>query len=332
MDTFPASDPPSWTLGLEHDKASMKVMQVQAYGGPEQLHYEDVPIPKLSPGEILVAVQAASVNPIDCKLASGDLRPVMKNKAVALPWIPGGDFSGVVEKVAENVDDLKEGDEIYGSSPTGGGYAQFVVVQATSVALKPKKLSHFEAASIPLAGQTAWQALFTHGHLDKGKNVLIHGGAGGVGSFAIQLARWKGAKVFATGASNHKDYLQRLGAHMAIDYQTTAFEKIVRDADLVVDLIGGETQQRSFKVLKAGGTLVSTISLPSQEEADKYKVHATMMSMRPSREQLKRLADLLDSGEIRTNVSKVYPLYRAKEAWGDILSHHTQGKIVLQVA
>jgi len=330
-DTFPASDSPSWTLGLDPDKASMKVMKIHAYGGPEQLCYENAPLPQVLDGQILVRVCAASVNPIDCKLASGALRPVMNNKAVALPWIPGGDFSGIAEIIGEGVRDVKKGDVIYGNSPAGGAYAQFVVAQSNAVTLKPRKLNYIEAASVPIAGLTAWQALFEQGHLHSGQTVLIHGGAGGVGSFAIQLARWKNAKIIATGSKERMEYLRTLGADQVIDYKTTLFESVVEDVDLVIDLIGGETQERSFKVIKTGGCLVSTINPPSQELAHQYKINAVMMTMKPSTHQLKKLAELLDGRLIKPNVTKTYHLSQAQEAWKDILSHHTRGKIILEM-
>lgn len=330
-DTFPASDPPSWTLGLDPDKSSMKVMIIHDYGGPEQLCYENAPIPQVQDGQILVRVCAASVNPIDCKLASGALRPVMDNKAVALPWIPGGDFSGIAEVIGEGVRDIKKGDVVYGDCPGGGAYAQFVVAQANAVALKPHKLNYIEAASVPLAAQTAWQALFDHGHLHSGQTVLIHGGSGGVGSFAIQLARWKNAKVLATGSGDHIEYLRKLGAHQVIDYKNTPFDCIVKDVDLVIDLVGGETQEHSFKIIKPWGCLVSTVNIPSQDLANKYKVNAVMMTMKPSTQQLDKLTELLDDRLIKVNINKIYPLSQAQDAWKNILSHHTSGKIVLEV-
>jgi NADPH:quinone reductase-like Zn-dependent oxidoreductase len=314
-----------------NNKQVMKVMRIHAYGGPEQLRYEEAPIPQLGQGQVLVRVHAASVNPIDTKLATGMKRPVLNNKAVPLPWIPGGDFSGIVEDVSSEITSVRKGDAVYGDSPSGGSYAPYVIAEANAVALKPKKLSHVESASVPLAAQTAWQALFEHGHLQSGQTVLIHAASGGVGTFAIQLAHWKKAKVLATASAENGEYLRSLGADIAIDYKKVSFESIAKEVDLVIDLIGGETQERSFTVIKPKGYLVSTINPPSQELAIKHNVHALMMSMKPSSTVLSQLAELLDTTAIRTKVTKVYPLAEAHKAWTDILSHHTQGKIVLEI-
>jgi NADPH:quinone reductase-like Zn-dependent oxidoreductase len=309
----------------------MKAVRINAYGGPEQLRYEEVPIPQLGVGQVLVRVHAASVNPIDTKLATGMKRPVLNNKAVPLPWIPGGDFSGIVEDVSSEITSVRKGDAVYGDSPAGGSYAPYVIAEANAVALKPKKLSHVESASVPLAAQTAWQALFEYGHLQSGQTVLIHAASGGVGTFAIQLAHWKKVKVLATASAENGNYLRSLGADIAIDYKKVSFESIAKEVDLVIDLIGGETQERSFGVIKPKGYLVSTINPPSQELATKHNVHALMMSMEPSSTVLAQLAELLDTAVIQTKVTKVYSLPETHKAWTDILSHHTQGKIVLEI-
>jgi NADPH:quinone reductase-like Zn-dependent oxidoreductase len=306
----------------------MKAIRVHQYGGPEQLRYEDAPVPQPSEDQVLVRVQAASVNPIDYKLASGAFRQLMP---LNFPWIPGGDFSGVVEAVGPAVTGVKRSEAVYGNSPGGGAYAEFVAASAGMVAPRPRKFSPVEAASVPLAAQTAWQGLFDHGHLQRGQTVLIHGAAGGVGTFAVQLAHWKGARVLATGSAANADYLRSLGADQAIDYQSTPFESVAKDVDLVLDLVGGETQQRSFGVLKPGGYLISTVQPPSQEEAARHKVHAMMMRMQPSTKGLVQLAELLDAGTIRTVVTHTYPLAQAQDAWRQIMSGHTRGKIVLQV-
>ena len=306
----------------------MKAIRIHAYGGPEQLRYEDAPVPQAGKGEVLVRVRAASVNPIDYKLASGAFRQVMP---VSFPWIPGGDFSGVVEEVGQDITGFGKGEAVYGDTPGGGAYAAFAATGTDALARKPQKLNFIEAASVPLAGQTAWQALFDHGHLQSGQTVLIHGAAGGVGTFAIQLAHWKGARVLATASAANLEYLRSLGAVVAIDYKATRFKAVAKDVDLVLDLIGGETQQRSFAVLKPGGYLVSVVQPPSQELAAKHRVHAVIMRMQPWTANLEQLARLLDAGTIRTVVTKTYPLSQAREAWKDIMSGHTRGKIVLEV-
>ena len=228
----------------------MKAIRVHAYGGPEQLRLEEAPQPKVESGKVLVRIHAASVNPIDFKLASGNMRQIMP---INFPWIPGGDFSGIVEEVGSGVTGLAKGDAVYGDASGGGAYAEFYAGPASMIAPKPRRLSDIEAASVPLAAQTAWQGLFDNGRLERGETVLIHGAAGGVGTFAVQLAHWKGAKVLATASSDNVDYLQSLGADTVIDYKATPFESVAKNVDLVFDLIGGETQRRSFGVLKAGG-------------------------------------------------------------------------------
>jgi NADPH:quinone reductase-like Zn-dependent oxidoreductase len=307
----------------------MKAIRVHQYGGPEQLRYEDAPIPQPSEEQVLVRVHAASVNPIDYKLASGAFRQQMP---LRFPWIPGGDFSGVVEAVGPGVTGVNRGEAVYGDTPGGGSYAEFVAASAGMIAPRPGKLSPVEAASVPLAGQTAWQGLFDHGHLRSGQTVLIHGAAGGVGTFAVQLAHWKGARVLGTCSAANSEYVRSLGADQAIDYQATRFEAVAKEVDLVLDLVGGETQRRSFGVLKPGGYLISTVQAPPPEEAARHNVHAMMMRMQPSTKGLIQLSELLDTGSIRTVVTHTWPLARAQEAWRQIMSGHTRGKLVLEVA
>jgi NADPH:quinone reductase-like Zn-dependent oxidoreductase len=310
---------------------AMKVVQIHKFGGAEQLRYEDARMPVAKAGEILVRVYAAAVNPVDAKLAKDGLHGFV---TVDLPWIPGGDFSGVVTTLGAGIRDLKIGEAVFGSRPTGtqGTSAEFIAVPASTVAAKPKLLTHVEAASVPIGAQTAWQGLFDHGQLKRGQTVLIHGGSGGVGTFAVQLAHWKGAHVLATGSADNLDYINALGADKTIDYNQTRFETVARDVDLVLDLIGGDTQQRSFAVLKRGGRLVSTVAPPAEDEAAKREVFAMQMHMQASGTQLAQIAGLLDSGEIRTCVTKTYPLEKAADAWREIANGHTRGKIVLEIA
>ncbi len=307
----------------------MKAIRIHEYGGPEQLRYEDAPVPQPSEGQVLVRVQAASINPIDYKLTSGAYRQIMP---LQFPWIPGGDFSGVVEAVGPGVTAVKRGESVYGDSPGGGAYAEFVAASAGMVAPRPGKLGTVEAASVPLAAQTAWQGLFDLGRLQRSQTVLIHAASGGVGTFAVQMAHWKGARVLATASAANAEYLHSLGADLVIDYKTTRFESVAKDVDVVLDLAGGETQQRSFGALKPGGYLISMVQPPSQEEAAGHKVHAEMMHMQASTQGLAQLAELLDAGTIRTVVTKTYPLAQAQEAWRNQMSGHTRGKIVLTVS
>lgn len=307
----------------------MKAIRVYAYGGPEQLRLEETPQPRVESGKVLVRIHAASVNPIDFKLASGNMRQIMP---ISFPWIPGGDFSGIVEEVGPGVTGLAKGDAVYGDASGGGAYAEFYAGPASMIALKPRRLSDIEAASVPLAGQTAWQGLFEHGRLERGETVLIHAAAGGVGTFAVQLAHWKGARVLATTSADNADYVRSLGADTVIDYKATPFESVARNVDLVFDLIGGDTQRRSFAVLKPGGRLVATAQPPSAEEAANHKVEAKMMQMKAATSNLKQLAELLDAGSVKTTIAKTYSLAKAREAWAEIMSGRTRGKIVLEVA
>ena len=305
----------------------MNAIRYHAYGGPEQLRYEDAPVPTTKTTEVLVRIRATSVNPWDYKLASGAFRNFVP---MDFPYIPGGEFAGVVESVGANVNNVKAGDAVFGNCPFGS-YAEFVAAPGESVAAMPTNLTPVQAASVPLAAQTAWQGLFDHGHLEAGKSVLIHGAAGGVGSFAVQLAHWKGAKVIATASAANADYVKALGADQVIDYKTTHFETVVKDADLVLDLLGGETQTRSFAVLKPGGRLIATSQPPDQQLASRHKVRATMMQMKPSIDRLKQLAELLDAGKVKTEVTKTFPLSQAKEAWEYSMTGHARGKIVLEI-
>jgi NADPH:quinone reductase-like Zn-dependent oxidoreductase len=316
-------------IGTEGGTVSMNAIRYHQYGGPEQLRYEDAPTPKPAQGHALVRVQAASVNPFDFKLASGAFKQSMP---LTFPFTPGGDFAGVVESVGSGVTTFKRGDAVFGNSPSGGAYAQFVSVPASLLAAKPKKLTPIEAASVPIAAQTAWQALFDEGRLDRGQTVLIHGASAGVGTFAVQLAHWKGARVLATGSADNMDYLRSLGSDQAIDYRATPFETVAKNVDVILDLVGGETQKRSYKAIKPGGRLMSTVQPPSQDDAVRQNVKASFVSMQPSAERLRQLADLLSTGAIRTIVSARVPLAQAAEAWRQQMSGHTRGKIVLEVA
>jgi NADPH:quinone reductase-like Zn-dependent oxidoreductase len=307
---------------------SMKAIRVQQYGGVEQLRYDEVPDPSPDTGQVLVRVRAASVNPIDFKLGSGAMRD---RRPINLPWIPGGDFAGIVENLGSGITGMKKGDAVFGNTPGGGAYAALLVTPADFVAPKPPKLSFPEAASVPLAAQTAWQGIFEHGQLQSGQTILIHAAAGGVGSFAVQFAHWKGARVLATASADNADYVRSLGADQVIDYRATRFETVAKNVDVVFDLMGGDTQTKSFGVLKPGGYLIALNQPPSQETATKLKVHAMLMGMKPNSKRLSEIAALLDSGKVKTLVSKIVPLPEAKEAWKQSMSGHTRGKIVLQV-
>jgi len=310
----------------------MKAVRLLEYGG--QLVFTDVPIPTIAPDEILVKIRSTAVNHLDLVKASGTARQILP---IELPWIPGHEFSGVVEQTGGEVAGCAPGDAVFGVSAMGGAYAEYLAMKPAAIATKPSTLSFEEAASVPVAAQTAWQGTFTHGHLEKGQTILIHGGAGAVGAYAVQLASQAGATVIATARGDDEAYLNSIGASRVIDYREAQFEKVLRDkVDMVFDLIGGDTQKRSFLVLKEGGHLVSATQPVSPEVAASHRVSGEMMRLAPSGDVLTGIARLLEDGTIRPDVARVYALQDAAEAWKDMAGNQpkrkSHGKIVLRVA
>src|SRR5689334_18708017 len=273
---------------------TMKAIRIHNYGGPEVLKYEDAPRPKPQAGEVLVRVHATGVNPIDWKVREGDMKDFWPHK---FPLILGWDLSGVVEELGKGVSQFKIGDEVYSlPDPTrDGAYADYIVVRESQLALKPKSLHHIRAAVVPLATLTAWQSLFNTAQLQPGQRVLIHAGSGGVGHFAVQLAKWKGAYVFATASTKNQDLLRKLGVDEPIDYTQQRFENVARNIDAVLDTIGGETQERSWQVLKKGGALLSVVQPPSAEKAKELGVRAAFVASHPNGEQLAEITKIIDS-------------------------------------
>jgi NADPH:quinone reductase-like Zn-dependent oxidoreductase len=309
----------------------MKAVRIHQYGGPEVLKYEDAPRPEPANGEILVRVHGAGVNPVDWKIRAG-LGKVFRD--YPMPLILGWDFSGVVEQAGAGVTEWKKGDEVYARPDIGrdGAYAEFIAVKASEVGRKPKTLDHAHSAAIPLAALTAWQALFDAAALEAGQRVLIHAAAGGVGTFAVQLAKWKGAYVIGTASAGNHEFLRGLGADELIDYQANRFEDVVRDVDVVLDSMAGETRQRSWQVLKKGGILVSILGPPSAEEAAAHGVRQAGVFVQPNQSQLGELAALVDAGKLKPIVEAVLPLSEAARAHEMNATLHTRGKIVLKVA
>jgi NADPH:quinone reductase-like Zn-dependent oxidoreductase len=310
----------------------MKAIVLSEYGG--KLTLTDVSAPTIKEDEVLIKVKNTAVNHLDTVEASGVARAIFP---IQLPWIPGHEFSGIVVEVGKGVNSFQAGDAVYGNCPYGA-YAEYIAVKKDLIVKKPENLSFAEAASVPVASQTAWEAIFEHGHLSKGQTLLVHGGAGAVGAYAVQLAHDKGARVIVTASNKDRDFLHAIGADQVIDYQTEKFEeKIDGKVDVVFDLIGGDTQQRSYQVLKSGGYLVAASQPVSQEDASKYKVNALLMSMVPSAERSSRIAKLLEEVKIKADVAKLYPLENVAEAWQAIsgnLSGNLQvshGKLVLEV-
>jgi NADPH:quinone reductase-like Zn-dependent oxidoreductase len=314
----------------------MKAIQIHAYGGPEVLRYEDAADPKLRDDDVLVRVRAAGVNPVDWKVREGMLR---ERIPYTLPMIPGWDVSGVVLATGPKAMHFLKGMEVFGRPDLtrNGAYAELVAVRETELARKPTSLDHVTAAAVPLTALTAWQALFDAptgyqgAHLQPGQTVLVHAAAGGVGTFAVQLAKDHGARVIGTCSANHADYVRSLGADDVVDYARTRFEEVVRDVDAVIDLVGGEVTERSWGVLKAGGILVSIVRPPSAETARSRGVRAGYVFVQPNAGQLKSIATMIDAGKLRVEVSKVLPLERAAEAQELSRAGHVRGKIVLRV-
>ncbi len=292
----------------------MKAVRLLEYGG--QLVFNDVPTPTIARDEILAKIKSTAVNHLDLVKASGALRQILP---IELPWIPGHEFSGIVEQIGSDVAGYAPGDAVFAANETGGAYAEYLAVKPVLVAKKPSNLSFEEAASVPVASQTAWQGLFTHAHLERRQTVLIHAGAGAVGAYAVQLASHADATVIATARRDDEAYLKSIGASHVIDYREAQFEKVLREkVDVVFDLIGGDTQKRSFLVLKEGGHLVSAVQPVSQEEAATHRVSGEMMRLAPSGEVLGRIGRLLEEGVIRPDVATVYALQDAAQAWKDI--------------
>ena len=323
----------------------MKAIRLLKYGGP--LVFNDVPTPTIARDEILVKIRSAAVNHLELVEASGTARQILP---IDLPWIPGHEFSGIVEQIGSDVAACATGDAVFGTTSGMGAYAEYLAVKAAAIASKPSNLSFEEAASVPVASQTAWQGLFTHGHLKKGQTILIHGGAGAVGAYAVQLASHAGATVIATASGDDEAYLKSIGASRVIDYREAQFEKVLREkVDVVFDLVGGDTQQRSFLVLKEGGHLVSAAQPVSPEEAARHRVSGEMMRLAPSGDVLGKIGQLLEEETIRPDVATVYALQDVSQAWNDIAENlprvhgmspgapgvarrKKHGKIVLRVA
>jgi NADPH:quinone reductase-like Zn-dependent oxidoreductase len=306
--------------------AMMQAIRIHEFGGAEALRLESIPRPAPGAGELLVRVRAAGVNPVDWKVRSGSF-------GSALPFTPGFDVSGEVAAVGEGVEAFAVGDEVYAylSLQRGGGYAEYAIVKVEEAALKPKRLPHMQAAGVPLAALTAWQALVDKADLQPGQTVLIHAGAGGVGHFAVQIAKARGATVIATASQRNHNLLYELGADRVIDYRTQPFEKIATEVDVVLDPIGGDTQARSFQTMKPGGILVSIVQPPSQTLLDEYGVRGTVFLVQPSGEQLATLAGMIEAGTIVPHIGATFPLRAADRAHRLSETGHARGKIVLLV-
>ena len=312
----------------------MKAVRIHVYGGLDALRYEQAPAPEPGPGEVLLRVHAAGVNPADAKIREGKAFASMCKEP--FPLILGWDVSGVVVAVGAGVEAFGPGDALYGmvNFPCyGGAYAEYVVAPASHFSRKPESLDHIHASALPLAALTAWQALFEAARLSGGERVLIHAAAGGVGHLAVQLARWKGAAhIIGTASCDDGEYLKGIGVDELIDYRTQRFEEIAADVDIVLDCVGGEVQERSWRVLKRGGILVTIMEPPPQGKADEHGVRAGRVFVRPDGAQLGEIAAIADSGRLTPFIYRVFPLEKAREAHELVEKGQTRGKIVLSVA
>ena len=315
----------------ESATSTMKAIVIHEYGGPDVLKYEDVPRPEPKADQILIRVIAAGVNPVDGMIRSGMFA---KDGNGAFPMVLGGDIAGVVERVGNKITKFKAGDPVfaYVSLDSGGGYAQYAVVPEGDAAPKPKSLTYVEAGAVPIVALTAWQALIDTAKLNAGQTVLIHGGSGGVGSFAIQIAKARGAKVIATASTANQDLLKQLGTDVAVDYTKQKFEDVAKDVDVVLDSVGKDTLTRSYGVVKKGGIIVSLVARPNQSDLEKHGIRGVALSVEPNSGELAQIGKLIDEKKIRVIVSQTFPLSEAKKAQEQVASGHTRGKIVLKLA
>ena len=315
----------------------MKSVQISGYGSSDVIKIENSPIPSPSTGKIQAKIIAAGVNPVDWKIREGHFREMIP---LQFPATLGLDFSGVVEQIEVNSDaplDFKQGDEVYGqasiSSGGSGAFAELALANKDSIADKPKSLSHLQAAGLPRGGVSAWQALVENIGLSKDQKILIHGGAGGIGSMAIQLAKHLGAYVGTTVSINDKQFVQEMGADQIIDYKKENFEEIVHDYDAVFDTVGGETYKRSFRVLaKGSGIIVSMLEQPKSELMSQYGIKALFLFSQVNRQRLTKLAQWVDQNNIKVNIDKTFPLDEADKALDYQKDVHPRGKVVLTVA
>jgi NADPH:quinone reductase-like Zn-dependent oxidoreductase len=315
----------------------MKAGRIHAYGGPEQLVYEDSPQPHTVKNQVLIRVYAAGVTPTELswsttwKTKTGADRP--------LPVIPGHELSGVVSEVGPGVDDdLSVGSEVYGLTDftRDGTAAEYTIAQPTEITFKPNSIDHVHAAAAPMDALTAWQALFDHAHLTSGQRILIHGAAGGIGTYAVQLARWAGAFVIGTASTKNMDFLSELRVDSIIDYTAVRFDDAVNNVDIVLDTVGGETLRRSVRVLRPGGRLISVVEEPSlealKEASERGIIPPTFFIVEPNRNQLTQIGNLIDAGHITPIVDSVFSLSNVREAYEGGKGTHTHGKMVLKIA
>jgi NADPH:quinone reductase-like Zn-dependent oxidoreductase len=303
----------------------MQAVRIHDYGGPEVLVLEDAPRPQAGEGQVLVRMRAAGVNPADSGYRSGAYSQFM---TLQFPWTPGLEGAGTVESVGPDVNEFQAGQEVYGF--VAGGYAQFALAKLNDLQGKPSNLSMEEAAAAPMGATMAWAALIDAAQVEEGQSVLIHGAAGGIGSYATQLAHWKKAYVIGTTSKDNLAFVRSLGAQMAADYRETPFEAVVHDVDVVIDTVGGDVLQRSWAVIRPGGVLVTVAGRVSPEAGKAHGIRSASV-MRPPFANHKQISELLASGTIVPTIRQVFPLAEARAAQELSETKHGRGRIVLTI-
>lgn len=311
----------------------MKAVQIHQYGNVSQLQYEEIPAPQAKGEQVLVRVHAAGVNPVDYKTRAGSGIAGLFTQN-PFPLILGWDMAGIIEEAPAD-SRFSVGDKVYGMvnfPDVGATYADYLVANPQDIAFAPQAIDLNLSASVPLAALTAWQALFEVGNLQAGDRILIHAAAGGVGHLAVQFARWKGARLIGTASAKNIDYLKEIGVDEVIDYHTSRFEDVLNELDFVLDCIGGDVIDRSWRTIKRGGTLVTIADGTNLQQSDEYGVVAKHMMVYKSGEQLAQIASLIDKGFVKPTVDRVFPLASVAEAHQVLESGHVRGKIILQMS
>jgi NADPH:quinone reductase-like Zn-dependent oxidoreductase len=311
--------------------STMKAVRVHEYGDIDALVYEDIDRPEPAADEVLIKIQAAGVNPVDRMITAGGGQGWLN---ITLPHTLGCDVAGIVEAIGSDVKRFQVGDAVLGytSLVREGTYAEYIAAKEAEVTAKPESLDFINAAALSVGALTSWQAIFDQAGLTAGQKILVHAASGGVGSMAVQLAKAKGAYVIGTTSARNADFVKSLGADEVIDYTSVKFEDVVKDVDVVFDLIGGETLERSLGVLKKGGFIVSAVQPPDAEALKAHEIRGAMAGVQPNARQLEEIVALVEAGKVKTFVEKVLPLSEAKEALKLNQQGRTRGKIVLTVA
>ena len=314
----------------DSENAKMRAVVIHSYGGPEVMKLENVARPEPADDEVLIRVVAASINPVDVAIRKGYLAELVGK----FPIILGMDAAGIVEKVGSKVTKYKVGDPVFAffTLKDEGGYAEFVTAKEDEIASKPGTISFAQAAGAGAAGATAWEALIDTANLRAGQTVLIHGGSGGVGHLAIQIAKARGAKVFATASAANQKFLRQMGADVAIDYTRTRFEDVARDVDVVLDTVGRDTLDRSYGAVRKGGIIVSIVDEPKPAALEAHGIRGVTLRCTPKAGVLEELSKLMEAKKLTTMISQTFPMTQVAQAQDQIATHHTRGKIVLSIS